>query len=56
MDETCLIIIHDPRPGIELGTFGLVDECSTTELTPLLLKVDVGVWSEFLKSMTLFSN
>ena len=40
MHETCLIIIHDPKyetgPGIELGTFGLVDECSTTELTPLL--------------------
>ena len=40
MHETCLIIIHDPSmrqgPGIEPGTFGLVDECSTTELTLLL--------------------
>ena len=31
MHATCLIIIHDP--GIEPGTFGLADECSTTELT-----------------------
>ena len=35
--DHCLIIVHDPgmRPGPELnrGTLGLVDECSTTELT-----------------------
>ena len=41
MHETCLIIIHDPAmhetgPGIKPGTFGLADECSTTELTLLL--------------------
>ena len=40
MHETCLIIIHDTGmrlgPGIEPGTFGLADECSTTELTLLL--------------------
>ena len=33
MHETCLIIIHEtgmrPGPGIEPGTFGLTDECST---------------------------
>ena len=40
MHYTCLIIIHDP--GMRLGqeskpaTFGLGDECSTTELTLLL--------------------
>ena len=37
MHETCLIIIYDPGirlgPGIEPGTFGLADECSTIELT-----------------------
>ena len=38
MHETCLIIIHD---GIEPGTFGLADECSTTEVT--LLQRDVSV-------------
>ena len=37
MHEACLIIIHDPGPGIEPGTFGLADECSTTELTLLLM-------------------
>ena len=37
MHETCLIIIHETGPGIEPGTFGLADECSTTELTLLLL-------------------
>ena len=31
MHFICLIIFHGP--GIELGTFGLVHECSTTELT-----------------------
>ena len=38
MHYTCLIIIHDPgmRQGPELETFGLADECSTTELTLLL--------------------
>ena len=39
MHDTCLIIIHDPGmrpiPG-EPGTFGLADECSTTELTLLI--------------------
>ena len=39
MHETCLIIIHDP--GIEPGTFGLADECSTTELTLLLMRVSI---------------
>ena len=33
MYEACLIIIHDLGMRIEPGTFGLVDECSTTELT-----------------------
>ena len=37
MHETCLIISHDPGmrpgPGIELGTFGSADKCSTTELS-----------------------
>ena len=43
MHESCLIMIHDPLtqyetgPGIEPGTFGLVDESSTTELTLLLI-------------------
>ena len=41
MHYTCLIIIHDSwygtGPGIEPGTFGLADECSTTELTLLLI-------------------
>ena len=39
MHFTCLIIIHDPsrdQAGIEPGTFGLADECSTTGLTLLL--------------------
>ena len=38
-------------PGIEPGTFGLADECSITELTPLLLiddnageQVDKNPW------------
>ena len=29
--------LYETRPGIEPGTFGLGDECSTTELTLLLL-------------------
>ena len=37
---TCLIVIHDlsmrSGPGSNQGTFGLADECSTTEL-PLIL-------------------
>ena len=38
MHETWLIIIHDPgrRPGPELISGRLVDECPTTELTLLL--------------------
>ena len=40
MHYTYLIIIHDLHyetgPRIEPGTFGLADECSTTELTLLL--------------------
>ena len=38
MHETCLVILNDPRhetrPRIELGTFGLVDKCSTTKQNP----------------------
>ena len=41
MHETCLIIIHDPGmrlgPESNRGPFGLADECSTTELTLLLV-------------------
>ena len=43
MHETCLIIIRDSVPGIEPGTFGLVDECSTTELTLLLYTTILGI-------------
>ena len=44
MHYTCLIMVHDPdmrtcRPRIKLGTFGLADECCTTELTLLLMSV-----------------
>ena len=49
MHETCLIIIHEPgmrpSPGIEPGTFVLVDGCSTTELTILLIGMLVIVFS-----------
>ena len=37
MQFICLIIIHESGPGIKPGTFGLADECSTTELTLLLI-------------------
>ena len=40
MHEKCLIISTDPKlklagPGMEPGTFGLTDPCSTTESTLL---------------------
>ena len=50
MHETCLIITHDPgkRPvtGIEPGTFGLVDECSTTELTLLYILISLFLFHQ----------
>ena len=52
MHETCLIIIHDPTlrpgPGIEPGTFRLVDECSTcsTEAT------DTSVYTETAETIS----
>ena len=53
MHETCLIIIHDPgmRPGLESnqGTFGLADECSTTELTLLVKFTSVYIHPFFNK-------
>ena len=43
MHETCLIIIHDP------GTFGLADECSTTELTLLISHRSLGTLNILIK-------
>ena len=31
-------------PGIEPGTFGLVDECSTNELTLILTHEEIDYW------------
>ena len=45
MHYTCLIIIHDP--GIKPGTFGLADECSTTELSLQRAQGDIGLFGGY---------
>ena len=42
----CILHRYETGPGIEPWTFGLADECSTTELTLLLLFLSLlnGIW------------